>query len=240
MKQIDVICISDTHSYHERVTIKPCDILIHAGDYTGNDIGRAELRRFLQWIKRQPAKHIAFIAGNHDGAFDKWYDRAVDMVSEVAPNVTYLQDSGCEFMGLKLWGTPWTPRFMDWHFNADPGEDILNHYRKIPSNTDILISHGPPFGWLDKSNNRNNETGRKFDDCLGSRDLRDEIYRVMPMLSVFGHIHGSHGMSCMVHDDGYKTIVVNATQVDEDYIPYNRPILVKLDAPYFAPEKMAA
>ena len=38
------------------------------------------------------------------------------------------------------------PRFGDWGFNLDRGEDMLRKWNMIPDNIDILITHGPPVG----------------------------------------------------------------------------------------------
>ena len=31
-------------------------------------------------------------------------------------NAIYLEDSGVEIDGVRFWGSPWTPTFMDWAF----------------------------------------------------------------------------------------------------------------------------
>ena len=38
------------------------------------------------------------------------------------------------------------PRFCDWGFNLDRGQDCLDKWNLIPDHTDILITHGPPIG----------------------------------------------------------------------------------------------
>jgi len=60
-------------------------------------------------------------------------------------------------------------------------DDMLKYeVEKIPSSTDILITHGPPLGFGDASNGIH--TG-------SAMLLHEVVYRVMPMLHVFGHIH---------------------------------------------------
>ena len=56
-------------------------------------------------------------------------------------------------MGYKFYGSPWSPTFYNWGFNADRGPDILKWWKKIPTETDILITHGPPHKILDKCMN---------------------------------------------------------------------------------------
>lgn len=222
-----IICISDTHGSHSDLKVPDGDILIHSGDCT-NDAGQANLRHFLGWMEKLPHKHKVLIAGNHDWAFEKWPDLARAMVKEVSPSVTYLQDSACMIEGLNFWGSPVSPRFFDWAFNRDRGEAIRRHWDMIPDNTDVLVTHGPPWSVLDKSNNWNHATGKKWDDCLGCRDLYEAIHRVMPSLHVFGHIHGSGGTHNFIHDHGWKTIMVNASMVDENYVLNRKPIEVEL------------
>lgn len=217
------ICLtSDTHGLHDRVKIPPSDILIHAGDCT-NDIGQASLREFLIWLNRQPAEHIVLIAGNHDGAFEKWPTMAQAMVKQIAPKVTYLQDSGCEIEGITIWGSPVQPSFCDWHFNRERGEAIRKHWDMIPSDTDILVTHGPAYGLLDVSGFKG-MPGEQDGRC-GCRDLKESIYRIKPSLHVFGHIHHSYGHMTLVHDDGCRTTEVNASSCNERYQPVNKPII---------------
>lgn len=222
-----IICISDTHGYHSHCKVPAGDILIHAGDCT-DDIGMAALREFLIWFEQQPCPEKILIAGNHDGAFEKWPDLARQMVKEYAPSVHYLQDSEVNIGGLTIWGSPYTPTFFDWYFMRDRGEKIRHHWDLIPDNVDVLVTHGPPFSQLDLSNHWNESTGRKWEDHLGCRDLWDAVQRVKPQLHVFGHIHGSGGRRTYTHDDGWRTEMVNASQVDEAYIPNRKPIVVEL------------
>lgn len=212
-KSLRLVVLSDTHGYHLDVTVPKGDVLIHCGDATA-DIGQADLRRFLIWFEARPAPRKILIAGNHDGAFEKWPDLAQAMVKELAPSVTYLQDSGCEIEGIKFWGSPVSPRFCDWFFNRDRGPAIKRHWDMIPNDTDVLITHCPPFGILDLTNDG---------DKAGCRDLYEAINRVKPVLNCFGHIHRSYGTMPYIHDDGWKTVCMNASICGEDYKPTRQP-----------------
>ncbi len=218
-----IVLISDTHGLHDSVSVPQGDILIHAGDCT-DDIGQASLRNFLTWFEKQPCPEKILIAGNHDGAFEKWPDLARAMVKEMAPSVHYLQDSAVEINGIKFWGSPYTPEFFDWHFNCKRGEDIARHWNMIPNETDVLVTHGPPFSFLDVSGFK----GAEIDGHVGCRDLRDAIYRVEPELHVFGHIHHSYGTTTYIGDLGHKTTLVNASCCDERYRPVNAPFIFEI------------
>ncbi len=207
-----VVCISDTHLIHQMVKLKvpDGDLLIHAGDGT-NDGTVGEVTAFLQWLAGLDHKHKVLIAGNHDWLFQKDPARAKAILP---PSITYLQDSGVEIEDLKIYGSPWQPAFMGWAFNLPRGRPIRKKWKRIPDDTDILITHGPPAGILDQSYGGEN---------VGCADLRDTIQRVKPKLHVFGHIHKSYGSTTVS-----GTQFVNASICNEDYMPSNKPIVVDL------------
>lgn len=60
---MDIIHISDTHGIH-KIEIPKCDVLIHSGDI-GSRTDIKELKLFLDWFSKQPAKIKLFTAGNH-------------------------------------------------------------------------------------------------------------------------------------------------------------------------------
>jgi len=203
-------CISDLHGFYP--DLEGGDLLIVAGDLTARntDIQHAE---YCYWQYYLPYKKIIFIAGNHDGYIEKRSDLYIDSCDRTA-KVAYLQDFGCEFEGLKIWGSPWTPTFYDWHFMKDRGSSIKEKWNLIPDDTDILITHGPPFGVLDQVD----------DKFCGCEELREAIFRIKPKLHVFGHIHSQGGKKM----DLASTICVNASIMDEEYNPVNKPVRIIL------------
>lgn len=48
-------------------------------------------------------------------------------------------------------GFPWTPYFLGLAYNAKRGAEILSIWDQIPSNTDIVMTHGPPVALVDES-----------------------------------------------------------------------------------------
>lgn len=207
-------CISDLHgSYPE---LEGGDLLIVAGDLTARDTFQ-EHQGFQKWLIQQKYQKKVLIAGNHDGQ----YEKTVPLYT-FETGIVYLQDSGTEFEGLRIWGSPWTPEFCAWHFMLPRGRKLKEKWDQIPYNTDILVTHGPPLGILDATDNTVNKAER-----LGCADLRDAVERVKPRLHVFGHIHGGHGQLVLKHE-GPNTICVNAAIMDEGYRPRNKPIRVIL------------
>ncbi len=140
-----IVCLSDTHNCNERIEVPDGDILIHAGDAT--TVGTHEqIRRFSDWFASLPHPHKVFVAGNHDWLFEKDNDSARSLLD---PAIVYLQDSAIEIDGLKIYGSPWQPRFFDWAFNLNRGQEMAEKWAMIPDDIDILITHGPPNGILD-------------------------------------------------------------------------------------------
>ncbi len=209
-----VDCISDLHgSYPE---LEGGGLLIVAGDLTARDTFKQH-QEFQAWLIEQKYTKKVLIAGNHDGQ----YEKTVPFYT-FETGICYLQDSGTQFEGLNIWGSPWTPEFCNWHFMLPRGRQLREKWDLIPDNTDILVTHGPPLGILDATDNTVNKTER-----LGCADLRDAVERVKPRLHVFGHIHGGHGQLMLKHE-GPNTLCVNAAIMDEGYRPRNKPIRVIL------------
>lgn len=210
-----IVLISDTHTQHRKLTIPECDILIHAGDISD----RGELSQvydFINWFADQPAKHCIFIAGNHDWSFTDSRKNKIREVLIQHPKVIYLEDSEITIEGIKFYGSPWTPTFYNWAFNADRGKSIAHVWEKIPYDTDILIIHGPPYGYGDKV---------PYDGSVGCEDLLQKVLEVQPNLVIFGHIHGGRGMYTITR----KTTAINASVLDDSYILVGDPIVIDYD-----------
>lgn len=96
-----------------------------------------------------------------------------------------------------MFGSPYTVNNRDWAFKyvAEDGPKI---WSAVPSDVDIVISHTPPRGHRDQA---------LKDFRVGCDSLLQTLYRVRPMLSVFGHIHSGRGVDRVswdlsVPDDG--------------------------------------
>lgn len=205
-----IVCASDTHGLHREIDIPHGDILIHAGDLTA--YGKEnELHEVNAWLEAMPHKHKVVIAGNHDFCFEK-----MRKVSEgILTAATYLHNSSTIIEGLKFYGSPFQPWFYNWAFNLPRRGDALKaNWELIPDDTDILITHGPPWGILD--------TNYRGDHC-GCELLETRVKQVKPKLHVFGHIHQGHGQT-VIEDTRY----VNPSVLDDRYRPVFQPIVVEL------------
>lgn len=174
-----IICVSDTHAHHHRTVMPPGDILVHAGDITRRG-ELAEVEDFDRWLGTLPHRHKVVICGNHDFCFQEQPAAARARVT----NAVYLQDEAVELDGVKIYGSPWQPWYGGWAFNLHPGPELAAVWAKIPDDTDLLITHGPPAGVLDRT---------KRGDLAGCRDLLARVRAVRPRLHVFGHIHEAAG-----------------------------------------------
>lgn len=179
-----IVCLSDTHSLHKRVSIPDGDILVHAGDFTHHG-EPSEVDGFFDWLEKLPHAHKVFVAGNHDFYVEEQNAYFIEQVAAIR-GVIYLQDSGALVGGLKFWGSPITPWFFDWAFNRKRGAEIREHWELIPTDTEVLVTHGPPRGILDQNG---------YGDHHGCDDLRDLIDDRLSALRlhVFGHMHPGGG-----------------------------------------------
>ncbi len=200
MAELKIVCISDTHGKHAGIRLPEGDVLIHAGDLMTYGDRLSEIASFNHWLSKQPHRHKIVIAGNHDLLFESDPSLARTQLT----TATYLENSAIEIEGLRIWGSPQQPRFLDWAFNVDRGPAIRRYWDMIPAETDILITHGPPSGILD--------TADSSGEHPGCEELAIAVQRVRPKLHVFGHIHGGHG-TC--ERDGIR--YVNASVLDENY-----------------------
>jgi Icc-related predicted phosphoesterase len=223
-----IVIISDTHGQHEfmRHPLPDGDILIHSGDCT--NVGtQANVREFVEWYQNLKGYDTKiFIAGNHDWAFERkpaWLRQYINDENLSQSDVVYLEDS--EFIiedpefsrPIKIYGSPWQPNFMNWAFNVDR-DKIYVHWEKIPNDTDVLITHGPPQEILDFA-----QYTRTFEGCSSLRYHVEE--RVQPALHVFGHLHESYGSMVL---PGKDTLYVNASTATLRYEMINKPIVVDL------------
>lgn len=217
------ICfISDTHGQFQHLPELPeADVLVHAGDLTLGDPAPqsrlAELREATDWLRKQRKRfsRVIAIAGNHDWACEAFYKTKHEDIlrSDFFYDIDYLRDSSIIIDGVKFYGSPWTPAFFNWAFNQMRGAQSAERWAAIPDDTDVLVTHGPPMGILD----------RVGPDSVGCADLRFRVEKVAPKIHAFGHIHCAYGEKKFG-----PTKYVNAALLNEIYKPKNAPIVVEI------------
>lgn len=195
-----IFYISDTHGWHRRMQNLPnTDIIVHSGDFTITG-SEEEAIAFLNWFCDLPYKHKIFICGNHDECL---YGADINGLDD---NVHYLCNSGVTIEGIRFYGVP---MFL---------EDCVTerqslYYKRIPADTNVLITHTPPFGILDFDDNIN----------FGSEELLDIVNTIKPQLHLFGHIHQHHGITKVG-----ETTFSNAAIMNQDYTAITNGNLLSL------------
>ena len=211
--------ISDTHNNLHRIIekIPKCDYLIHCGDLT--NLGTiTEIKMFnndLEAIRKKNIikNDIIVIAGNHDLLLEK----DTEIGKKIITNAVYLHDESIILEnGMKLHGSPVTPKYYNWAFMIERGKPIKDFwYKTIPDDTDILVTHGPPYKILDR-----NRIGKH----CGCNDLLDRIKDLKNLkINAFGHIHEDSGS---IFIDGVHYI--NAVSLNKQTDTVNDPIILDI------------
>lgn len=204
-----LVCLSDLHG-HLPENLPQADCVILAGDYMPDQHYQEEWVEscFAPWLQGLSQRAFVIgVAGNHDRLFEEQ--------PQIAKNLTwnYLQNSSCSYGGLKFWGTPWTHQIFPMAFAASK-EELQRAFEQAPTQVDVVVSHGPPHGVLDRD-----PSGQH----VGSLAFRRWVLGAKPQVVVSGHIHGGYGQARLG-----STTVINAALVDEDYVPRNPLILIEL------------
>jgi Icc-related predicted phosphoesterase len=206
--------LSDTHNKHLEVDkhIPASDIYIHSGDFTLTGTPEEALN-FIKWYEKLQGINI-LVAGNHDFCMESKEPSVMKAISK--SSIVYLQDASFQVGDLKIYGSPWQPKFLDWAFNRSFPER-MELFKTIPKDVDILVTHAPPYGTLDVL-----ERGEHVGDEALERTMLENS--ISPILHSFGHIHSSYGY---IRKRG--TMYVNACNLDERYLYRNPPITVIIE-----------
>ena len=189
---VRTVVISDTHNKHKGLPQLPeGDLLIHCGDATMKG-SAAEIDAFAEWFGGLPFRYKIFVPGNHDTglviqANDS--DELLKSRKKLEDVCVVLCDETRIVAGLKIYGTPWTPFISESMKGAyqDRAGTLKSHYESMPDNLDILVSHGPPYGYGDRA-----FIGRH----VGDRELLEVVKAKRPRFHFCGHIH-----------EGYESLV---------------------------------
>lgn len=214
---MNIIVLSDTHGLEEKtrsfIKNNKADVLIHCGDWSHHlrgDLGSLNvIASFMGSFSH--IKHKLIIAGNHDFIGEK--QSALTRNTFQTHNVLYLHDQEVIIDGIKFYGTPYQPEFGGWAFNLPRnGKRLKQVWDNVPYDTNVLITHSPPCGILDRNINGIH---------CGCELLRDRIDQ-LPVLKyhLMAHIHESAGSMVL---NGIRFI--NASVVDEKYLYRRDPIL---------------
>ncbi|KIY62351.1 Metallo-dependent phosphatase [Cylindrobasidium torrendii FP15055 ss-10] len=198
------VCISDTHSRNTYI-IPDGDVLIHAGDLTGYGMA-SEVYDVMNWIKSQMHEIKLVIAGNHDLTLDRHCDEVdgwPEYIADCEKLHVWLAEGSVREAGLvylenesttiqlasgkawRVYGTPISPMHKykgAFQYAEGKAEEM---YAGVPDDVEILLTHGPPYGTLDKT---------KKGKLAGCEALAKKMEVLTACrLHVFGHIHEAWG-----------------------------------------------
>lgn len=225
-----IIATSDFHGMLPPVEdVTPCDVLVIAGDiapdhpagkrerYALDDNGASFQADWLQeefqpWLDSLggQVRHVLAVWGNHDFVGEP---NRFGVEPPALEGITLLNDESIVIDGVKFHGTPWVPGLPRWAFYGSE-EFLKARAESIPSDVDVLISHGPPYGTADF-------VAPQFGSLsVGDRAMAGTLGSLYsPQVFICGHIHEQYGTH--EHNGVY---VANVSYVDENYVPGNRPM----------------
>ncbi|KAF9234760.1 Metallo-dependent phosphatase [Melanogaster broomeanus] len=221
------VCISDTHS--RRYRVPSGDVLLHAGDLSSWG-SFPQLTTTVEWLKTLDHPVKILIAGNHDLCLDqKWgeYGNAevsltkapssgyltrliqrarAYMHSHESVGMYYIEHEPLQFTSpsgrvWKAYGSPAAPVYVEGAFQYASPTEAKGIYNRIPNDTEILLTHTPPYKILDTT---------KKGSHAGCRGLLYRLNRLKYCrLHVFGHIHEAAG-SQVDNAEGVPRVSANA------------------------------
>lgn len=202
------IALSDTHGQHRSKKLNkflqenPADVLLFAGDLQRNNFDDGI--DFVDWLNELPQKYKVITFGNHDGNWEYAVNRA-----NIYNNIIFLNNRYIKIDNVKIWGSPYSLPFFDWWF-MKPEKELEEVYKGIPDDVDIVMTHTPPFRFLDMT---------KSGVAAGSVSLFNRLLDLKNVkYSVFGHIH-EWGGRCEVigYEELKNTTFINASILNEKY-----------------------
>ena len=207
-----LVFVSDTHGQHEEHGVLEADLLVHCGDLCGGARrGEEEIARLDDWFSRQRAEQILVVGGNNDLAVQ----RRLEQGRPAFRHARVLQDEAVEVGGLRIYGSPWVPDLAGMAYYADTAE-LKRRWAAIPDGLDLLITHTPPAGVLDRSS-----SGQR----LGCRQLARAVAARAPRVHAFGHVHASYGTA-----QSGGTTFINASSLARGQPRLRPPVVLELDA----------
>ena len=229
-----IVGISDMHGIYKGFTIPKADILCICGDIVPLSLQRdIELsddwfnNDFIPWCCKQPVNNVYLVGGNHD-LFLQNRDYVINQYLR-GTKITYLNNQSAEYSDdngkvYTIFGSPDCHIFGSWAFMYKPELELI-HFRKIPKNCDILLTHDAAYGendiilqdvpWNKHKHIGNPELATVLDE------LRDE--GCAPKLHLTAHLHSTeHNLTDY---NGIKTACVSL--LDERYKLTYKPFVIE-------------
>lgn len=176
-----LVLFGDTHELHREVEVPAGDILICVGDFTMFSENLSAIEDFNEWLGDLPHPHKIVVPGNHEFFLESNPERRT-----LLDNANVLIDEGIAIEGLNIYGSPMIPLYGT-AFGKSSAQDRKLHWSKVPNDTHVLVTHGPPFGILDHPPDQIKG--------MGDPELRNRVKELSFLkLHAFGHVDGAHGV----------------------------------------------
>ncbi|KAI6087303.1 ser/Thr protein phosphatase family protein [Hypoxylon rubiginosum] len=230
-----ILILSDTHgmTLAGRLPSESVDVCIHCGDLT-EESKLDEFRATLELLHAIKAPLKLVIAGNHDFTLDTQsfrkkieearprlepelvakvygeYEEARRLLLDAKKDGIHLLDEGTHRFMLQnkakliVYASPYTPSLGDWGFQYRPDQ---GHKFDIEEGTDIVVTHGPPRGILDRTSSR---------ERAGCADLFAAVALAKPRMHCFGHIHEGWGARMVTWREKLAERPSHFTDIDND------------------------
>lgn len=211
-----IVALGCTHGAHKGLEVPDGDVLIHTGDFMTHPYSTFSFKGFFHWFGSHPHKTKIVVPGNHDALMQtdkEWVNQWI--IEQELGDIDVLIDESVIMDGVRFYGMPWTAPFGSWYFMKGP-EAMKRKVSLIPEDTNVLITHGPPYGILDTANALGPPLG-----CHALMDAHREK-RIGPDLHVFSHIHGGNGTA------KGETKFANVSIMNEQYYPEHKPMVFEI------------
>jgi Icc-related predicted phosphoesterase len=204
-----ICAISDSHGCE--IDIPKCELLIIAGDIsTLGDIDWFT-DRYIPYLMTQEFNKCLLVFGNHDD--DIHMNKNWSKIEKTLPDkIKVLTNESYIYKGIRFYGSPHC-RYISGFRNTMSESILKSIFSNIPLDTDIIITHSPPYGIGDVPQ------GESFH--LGSSSLLDKVKVIEPSYHIFGHIHTGEKYTRIG-----KTKYLNVSIVDERYENVFKPTMI--------------
>ncbi len=206
-----ICAISDMHGY--KFPIQECDVLAIAGDISNCGDTQWFLSSFLKYLEMNKSKFDICILtlGNHDDNIQ------IDehLLSLLPKYLHILSGNSFTYKGKKFFGSPYgksAPTIVKSRYLVDE-TTLKSLFIDIPSDTNVLLTHSPPYGYGDVIQN---------ESChLGSFSLACQVTVIKPYIHIFGHIHTGKK-----YTENNGTKFYNVSVLDENYKMIYEPTII--------------
>jgi predicted phosphodiesterase len=213
-----LVATSDTHFPVVDGLIPDADIFVHCGDLMQSGY-ESEWKPCLEWIAKLPHKLKYMVHGNHDFHPFNYPGPALQDLRSIGVTVLGYPGNSRYYKqelpnGMIIGGCPHVTGLDRWAFNATEKqiEDFLEHLGEV----DILVTHSPPYGYLDKI--------AYFNEHIGVKAFNEYLNKWKPKYMFCGHVHEGYG--AIVHPSG--TTIFNVAMCDRQYKHVNPPMVIEL------------